>query len=152
MDTQKIINIPQGFEFDKIEENKIILKSIVVRQINDLISTEIPNAACCINDDGVIHNAFGNYEKQNIFLNYKFAKSALAMGQISMLLPYYGGVITDNEWNDTDIIKYIIERYNNTCEIDKTFDVYKLLAFHTQEQAEDFLANNKQLVFDYYCC
>lgn len=86
---------------------------------------------------------------RNIFLTEKHAKSALAMAQISQLMPYYGGVITDDEWNDNSIRKYIIFRkmsYVGRCE---AYSNYELLAFHTQKQRDEFLKNNEQLVKDY---
>lgn len=86
---------------------------------------------------------------RNIFLNEKYAKSALAMAQISQLMPYYGGVITDDEWNDNSIRKYIIFRkmsYVGRCE---AYSNSEFLAFHTAEQRDEFLKNNEQLVKDY---
>lgn len=47
---------------------------------------------------------------RNVFLTEKHAKSALAMAQISQLIPYYGGKITNDEWKDSSIRKYIIFR------------------------------------------
>lgn len=44
------------------------------------------------------------------FLPKKHAKSALAMAQISQLIPFYGGEITDEEWKDSDMKKYVITR------------------------------------------
>lgn len=86
---------------------------------------------------------------RNIFLTEKHAKSALAMAQISQLIPYYGGEITNDEWKDGSIRKYIIFRktsYVGRCE---AYSNYELLAFHTQEQRDEFLKNNEQLVKDY---
>lgn len=42
---------------------------------------------------------------KNVFLTEKHAKSALAMAQISQLIPFYGGEITDEEWRDSNITK-----------------------------------------------
>lgn len=86
---------------------------------------------------------------RNIFLNEKYAKSALAMAQISQLMPYYGGVITDDEWNDNSINKYVIIREVNHVRTILYHSNYELLAFHTQEQRDEFLKNNEQLVKDY---
>lgn len=86
---------------------------------------------------------------RNIFLTEKHAKSALAMAQISQLIPYYGGEITNDEWEDSSIRKYIIFRkmsYVGKCE---AYSNYELLAFHTQKQRDEFLKNNEQLVKDY---
>ena len=86
---------------------------------------------------------------RNTFLNEKYAKSALAMAQISQLIPYYGGEITNDEWKDSSIRKYIIFRkmsYVGRCE---AYSNYEFLAFHTAEQRDEFLKNNEQLVKDY---
>lgn len=86
---------------------------------------------------------------RNVFLTEKHAKSALAMAQISQLIPYYGGEITNDEWKDSSIRKYIIFRkmsYVGRCE---AYSNYEFLAFHTEEQRNEFLNNNEQLVKDY---
>lgn len=86
---------------------------------------------------------------RNVFLTEKHAKSALAMAQISQLIPYYGGEITNDEWKDSSIRKYIIFRkmsYVGRCE---AYSNYEFLAFHTAEQRDEFLKNNEQLVKDY---
>lgn len=86
---------------------------------------------------------------RNIFLTEKHAKSALAMAQISQLIPYYGGEITNDEWKDSSIRKYIIFRkmsYVGKCE---AYSNYEFLAFRTAKQRDEFLKNNEQLVKDY---
>ena len=85
---------------------------------------------------------------KNVFLTGKHAKSALAMAQISQLMPYYGGEITDEEWGNSSP-KYIIDRYGNMINITFHTNAYYFLAFHTKEQRDAFLKNNEQLVKDY---
>lgn len=86
---------------------------------------------------------------RNIFLTEKHAKSALAMAQISQLIPYYGGKITDDEWEDYSIRKYVIFREVNRVKLDIFCHKYEFLAFRTAEQRDEFLKNNEQLVNDY---
>lgn len=86
---------------------------------------------------------------RNIFLTEKHAKSALAMAQISQLIPYYGGEITNDEWKDSSIRKYIIFRKGSVVGRCEAYSNYELLAFHTQKQRDEFLKNNEQLVKDY---
>jgi len=74
---------------------------------------------------------------------------ALAMAQISQLMSFYGGAITEEEWEDDSFFKYTIERYKNTVYLDGHCTMYTLLAFHTEEQRDSFYKNNKQLVHDY---
>lgn len=88
-------------------------------------------------------------QNMNIFLTEKHAKSALAMAQISQLIPYYGGVITDDEWEDNSLDKYVIFREVNYIKLDIFRRKYEFLAFHTAEQRDEFLKNNEQLVKDY---
>ena len=91
--------------------------------------------------------AFGSNEK-NLFIDSKHAKSALAMAQISQLIPYFGGIITDEEWYN-ESIKYTIEKYMNGMIKDSTVYCYHLLSFHTAEQRDNFLKYNQRLVKDY---
>ena len=86
---------------------------------------------------------------RNVFLTEKHAKSALAMAQISQLMPYYGGEMTDEELEDVKITKFSI--YRERDKIGRTYFTrrYEFLAFHTAEQRDEFLKNNEQLVKDY---
>lgn len=70
------------------------------------------------------------------------------MAQISQLMPYYGGEITNEEWGNSSP-KYIIDRYGNMINITFHTNAYYFLAFHTKEQRDMFLENNEQLVKDY---
>lgn len=87
-------------------------------------------------------------DNRDVFLTEKHAKSALAMAQISQLMPYYGGEITDEEWLEGET-KYTIEKNGKKACGDKRVGTYMLLAFHTKEQRDEFLKNNEQLVKDY---
>ena len=88
-------------------------------------------------------------QNMNIFLTEKHAKSALAMAQISQLIPYYGGEMTDEELEDVKITKFSI--YRERDKIGRTYFTrgYEFLAFHTAEQRDEFIRNNEQLVKDY---
>lgn len=86
---------------------------------------------------------------RNVFLTEKHAKSALAMAQISQLIPYYGGKITNDEWEDCSIRKYIIFRKMSCVGKCDAYSNYEFLAFRTAEQRDEFLKNNEQLVKDY---
>ena len=151
------IEIPKGYEIDK--ENStlehICFKKIEqeVKTWENLIGKYVPRGSAYISTGckiGEINKywAFGSNEK-NLFIDSKHAKSALAMSQISQLMPYYGGAITDQEWCNKNINKYCIIRLSNTILIDDYTQMYYFLSFHTSKQAEDFLVNNRQLVYDY---
>lgn len=108
-------------------------------------------SGCYITDNCIIRpasNITANEENKNVFLIEKHAKSALAMAQISQLMPYYGGEITNEEWENSSS-KYIIDKYDNRIDISFHRNAYYFLAFHTSEQRDEFLKNNEQLVKDY---
>lgn len=108
-------------------------------------------SGCYITDNCIIRpasNIIANGENKNVFLTEKHAKSVLAMAQISQLMPYYGGEITNEEWENSSP-KYIIDRYGNMIDITFHTNAYYFLAFHTNEQRNKFLKNNEQLVKDY---
>lgn len=108
-------------------------------------------SGCYIADNCIIRpasNIIANGENKNVFLTEKHAKSVLAMAQISQLMPYYGGEITNEEWLESEM-KYTIEKNGKKACGDKRVGTYMLLAFHTKEQRDEFLKNNEQLVKDY---
>lgn len=94
-----------------------------------------------------VHNA--KHFNKNVFLTEKHVKSALAMAQISQLMPYYGGEIIDEEWKDGALRKFVIIREGARISSSWCTNVYRLPAFHTEEQRDEFLKNNEQLVKDY---
>ena len=83
---------------------------------------------------------------KNTFLNEKYAKSALALAQISQLLPYYD---TDVKWDGTTL-KYCIYRQKGKIVINTLNSSFEILAFNSREEAERFLKYNEQLVKDYF--
>lgn len=87
---------------------------------------------------------------KNIALTERHCKKILAIAQISQLMPYYGGGITDKEWGNSFMIKYAINRMHNHLLVDEALTNYRFLAFHTKEQRNDFLQYNERLVRDYY--
>lgn len=149
------ITVPEGYEIDK--ENSTFecikfKKRIEVDTWNDIESVK---GFYISNTSGISHvntdvNKNDSWDK-NIFIDIQHAKSALAMAQISQLMPYYGGAITKEEWNDDDLPKYVIFRMKNHYETGLVYKTYDLLAFHTKEQGDRFLSfpENVQLVKDY---
>lgn len=106
--------------------------------------SECDSSICKVTVDEIIS------DHKNIFLTEKHAKSALAIAQISQLLPYYGGEISKEEWNNKLIHKHIIERECSSI-VKNVVDIeYCFLAFHTKEQRDLFLKNNEDLIKQYY--
>ena len=149
MDTQKEvkIQIPEGYEIDK--ENSTFEK-IVFKKKEPIVN--------CWEDLENIRGVYIDYvsniqecesgsddNNRNIFLNEKYAKSALALAQISQLLPYYDANVN---W-DSFVNKYCIVRVRRDLTVNVLQSTYNILAFNTREEAERFLENNEQLVKDY---
>lgn len=79
-------------------------------------------------------------------------KSALAFLKISQLIEVgYGGNVTNEEWK-LNTIKYIIDCNKNNFYITLCNNVIHHIAFHTKEQAKEFLqySENVQLLKDYF--
>lgn len=89
-------------------------------------------------------------------VNLKLAKSALALLKIHQLIEVgYGGNVTNEEWNNNiRLKKYIIILFGTSFVVDeKMYTSEKShIAFHTREQAEEFLSypENIQLLKDYF--
>jgi hypothetical protein len=148
METKEIkIQVPEGYEIDKEKstfENIIFKKKKVINSWKDLKEIEgvfITRGSCTINYKG------GNDDiNKNVFKNEKYAKSALAMAQISQLLPYYDSNV---DWHKvTD--KYCLVRVSSNICIETWQTTYHFLAFNSREEAKRFLKHNEQLVKDYF--
>lgn len=126
--------------------------SPVIRTYQDLIDNDIELHGFYITNQSWINHINGRALNSNklIATSEKVAKSMLAMAQISQLMPYYGGAITDEEWKATNwTTKYTIDRVEGSIVEDSWSTKYHFLAFHTKEQRDEFLKYNKQLVKDY---
>lgn len=102
--------------------------------------------------DEVCHNVFPTNENRNVFLNKKYLKAALALAQISQLMPYYGGEVTDKEWSNNEWKYSIIIDDKGIINNTSTVHLKEIIAFHTEEQRDRFLSfpENVQLVKDFY--
>lgn len=148
------IQVPEGYEIDKenstFERIKLkLIKNVKVWEDLKHIGgyyIDIFSRYCCVARESMI-DIEGD---KNVFLTEKHAKSALAMSQISQLIPYYGGAITDEEWNNQDMLKFVLYRKNNSIKDDVIWTRYNFIAFHTKEQRDDFLKYNERLVRDYF--
>ena len=89
----------------------------------------------------------------DVFATKKQAKSALAMARISQIMANdiknFGGIVTDEEWEDITVEKYAICRLNNAISLMCSYIDYRFLAFHTEEQRDLFLEKYRDLVKDY---
>lgn len=106
-------------------------------------------------DSNIRHwsNLNADDENINVFATEKQAKSALAMAQISQIMANderFGGVVTDEEFEDEAIWIYSINRNRNKIAMyEGYYGIDHFLSFHTPEQRDLFLEENEDLVRDY---
>lgn len=148
MEKEIKIQVPEGYEIDK---EKSTFERIVFKKKKDINSWEdlknikgfLISYNSNIQECGEI---IPNGEDKNVFLNEKYAKSALAMAQISQLLPYYDSNV---DWYKvTD--KYCLVRIGSSILIETWQSSYHRLAFNSRKEAIRFLKYNEQLVKDYF--
>lgn len=152
------VEVPKGYEIDKENSTfaNICFKKIEqeVRTWEDLIGKDRPKTQVWVSSTDceiVVDKISSKILKSDRFefIDEKHAKSALAMAQISQLIPHYGGIITDEEWADNGILKYVIYRTSGDITLNCNICAHDLLAFHTEEQRNNFLKYNERLVKDY---
>lgn len=134
-------------------EVKIVKKEEkpIIRTYQDLIDNEIEIKGYFKSGTSISCDTFLPCEENSsASASEKVAKSMIAMAMISQLMPYYGGEVTNEEWRNYKITKYIIGSYENKI-VTKIYTdcYYYFLAFHTKEQRDEFLKYNEQLVKDY---
>lgn len=120
--------------YQDLIDNNIKLKGYYITSMSEIIPYEI-----------IAEKNF----TENIATTEKIAKSMLAIAMISQLMSYYGGTITDEEWNNGIGDKYVIKRYGYNIKFEEYCTSYHFLAFHTAKQRDEFLKYNEQLVKDY---
>ena len=148
METKEIrIQVPEGYEIDR--ENSSYERIVFKKKEATINSWEdlgnIKGVFIDYSSNIQEYEAISNEEKY-IFLNEKYAKSALALAQISQLLPYYDSNVN---W-DRSTIKHCIVRMGNKIYIDTWQSLYSPLAFNSREGAKRFLKYNEKLVKDYF--
>lgn len=145
------------------EDAKKVLKEVfnieyhpIIRTYQDLIDNRLKLNGYFINGKCKLasYNIIAQKDfSEDVAASEKVAKSMLAMAQISQLMPYYGGEITDDEWISGSLKFGIIaskDANNNLTIIRKSiFTMKSFLTFHTQEQRDNFIKYNEQLVKDY---
>lgn len=149
---QKVtINVPDDCEVQVVKKEE--KKEPVIRTYQDLIDNNVTiEEGYWIDEDSKIcstHYYSAMSADKSTAASEKVAKSMLAMAQISQLIPYYGGEVTDEDWKDTRITKWAIGRDCDKITLIPTIDIYYFLSFYTLEQCRIFLENNEQLVKDY---
>lgn len=155
METKEVkIQVPKGCEIDK--ENST-LECIKFKRKNEINTwKDIKDVKGYYIDFGssiakIDSNRVENQNK-NIFISKKYAKAALALAQISQLMPYYDGEITNEEWLDKKIPKFTLVEWDGEIVEHVSYMRKEFISFHTKEQMEKFMSfpENVQLVKDYY--
>lgn len=144
------IEVPEGYEAIIVKKGVKLYSNIKTYQ--DLIDNDVTLEGYYIDGYSSIinkNNIRSCKTNQKLATTEKVAKSMLAMAMISQLMPYYGGEITTKEWNDLNIDKYFIYKYKENIHTSITNYHHYYLAFHTEEQRNEFIKYNEQLVKDY---
>lgn len=144
------INVPDGCEVQIVKKEE--KEKPIIRTYQDLIDNSVKITGYYMSG-GKIYD-YGIWCACNYNVGFasseKVAKSMRAMAMISQLMPYYGNPITNEEWENPRIEKYILNRgFSDEILKYSVFCDYSFLAFHTAEQRDAFLKYNKQLVKDY---
>lgn len=143
------IQVPDGCEVQIVRKEE--KKGPVIKTYQDLIDNDIELHGFFITNQSWINSINGRALNSNklIAASEKVAKSMLAMAQISQLMPYYGGAITEGEWYNINLLKHCITCRNNKIFKEGLGQLKVFLAFHTAEQRDEFLKWNLDLVKDY---
>lgn len=157
------IQVPEGYEGideekSNLEEGKIVFKKkadTAWKNGHNRMDGYFVSGSAEVMPLPSTYRAFSDDpQDNNVFATERQAKSALAMAQLSQIIKNdkrFGGPITDKEWPDFEIRKYVISRFNDDIHVDDWATCYfRFLAFHTHEQRDLFLKENKDLIRQYF--
>lgn len=147
------IEIPEGYEVDTFDmvTGLITFKKKTVERWIDNPDNVV--SGYFVNEGAIAwRSTFLRYSAHKcIFSTKEQAQSALAKAQLSQIIKNdtrFGGPITKEEWGKPNI-KYYIYRSGN--EIVKSCGVvWEFLSFHTEDQRDLFLKENKDLIRQYF--
>ena len=134
------IQVPDGYEIDKENSTFDCIKLKKKNEVKEIHTW----------DDLVVSRENKCYD-----WTYGLAiKSLIAEFKIKELMPYFGGVITDKEWENKSLEKTVIHKLHDDGKpyLIKVFTYRRFLAFHTEKDACNFMSypDNVQLVKDYF--
>lgn len=156
METKEVkITIPEGYEIDKENSTFECIKFKKKFEVNTWKDIRTLSGTFITSKSDFYHVPkvpVDHIVDKNMFISEKYAKAALALAQISQLMPYYGGEITDEEWANSNLIKCSIEVWNTCIHCSYVYNERTVLAFHTSKQRDRFLSfpENVQLVKDLF--
>lgn len=151
METErKKITIPEGWEFDKLENGEIILKTkdpVLPATLNDCC-LELEEMEALLEDGGVEPRLYtGDYRPVNgILIPEGMGKPILALCQLLICRNAWWKVLDwKPDWND-DSYKYIINFTSDNINIDSYHSVSRILSFPTEKVRDKFLETFKDLI------
>ena len=140
METKEIkINIPEGYEIDK--ENSTFECVKFKKKIKVNTWENIPRVKGCYMNNSHIYTDYEGKpceENKDVYLTDKYIKSALALAQISQLMPYYDGEVTNEEWKNNER-KFSIVVHNGELKPFTHVNNKVLISFHTEAQRARFM-------------
>nr|DAF16307.1 MAG TPA: hypothetical protein [Crassvirales sp.] len=153
METKEIkIQVPEGYEIDK--ENSTF-ECIKFKKVHEVYTWDdikhIKGVFISLDSSLRPLESVKDEMDKNTFHSERYAKAALALAQISQLMPYYGGEITNKEWLN-ERPKYSIIMIGHEVCVTDTWKTRYPISFHTAEDRNKFLSflENVQLVKDFY--
>jgi hypothetical protein len=157
MNNEIKIQVPEGFEGIDMEKSDLTKGIIVFKKKDSTPWRSRENKIFGYYTVGVsIHTANGQNTVEamaDLFATEKQSRSSQAMAQLSHIIKNddrFGGPITDEEWNNPHIRKYVIMRKENDIGTDWWNTYYHFLAFHTSEQRNLFMEENMDLIRQYF--
>ena len=156
---EKSINIipPEGYEIDK---EKSTFEKIVFKKKNSDINNsdkQVLGYYYSSISHAIVESTPYPLKDYKLTRHYsaseKVARSNMAKNRISHILKYderFGGEITDEEWKNGGIHKYVIVRMWDCIDVGCTSSLYRYLAFHTAKQRDLFLKEYEGLIKDYF--
>ena len=144
------IDVPEGYEIDKEQST---FEYIVFKEIKKELPKgweEIENLQGFFVDySSVIMESADDVEKtednRNIFATKDQAKASIALAQLSQLREVYRQGWKPN-WGNTNQIIWCIYLDKNESKVTSFFDFNRFLSFQSQEIAEQFFENFKDLI------
>lgn len=148
------ITIPEGYEIDKENSTFECIKFKKKFEVNTWKDIRTLSGTLITAKSDFYHVPkvpVDHIVDKNVFISEKYAKAALALAQISQLMPYYGGEITNKEWADGNLKHSIIVVGKKIC-CTSTWKTRYPISFHTTVDRNRFMSflENMQLVKDFY--
>lgn len=140
--------ISQNTEESRILYAKKALKHVIkargIKRFQDFIDLEDDLEGYYFSSNNDIVKALCK-SSYNLFKEKKEVLSGMAMAKISMLLPYYGGKVREEDWKE-NFDKFCIVKNDGKIMIERHVHTKRFLSFYKEEDAKKFYEWNKELV------